>query len=92
MIYDQCDDVEEIKCLKKKLGDTFEVKDLGQLRYFLGTEVARSLTCIVLSQMKYALDLLAETQMIGCRSIASSIDKNHRLCVEASDLVDKEVY
>jgi hypothetical protein len=76
----------------KKAWDTFEVKDLGQLRYFLGIEIARSSIGIVLSQRKYALDLLAETWIIGCCSIASPIDRNHRLCAEASDLVDKEVY
>ena len=35
------DDVEEIKRLKENLGKTFEVKDLGPLRYFLGIEIAR---------------------------------------------------
>jgi hypothetical protein len=63
------DDVEEIKSLKKKLGRAFEVKDLGPLRYFLGIEIARSSKGIVLSQMKYVLDLLAETRMLGCRYI-----------------------
>jgi hypothetical protein len=31
-------DEEEIKRLKENLGRTFEVKDLGPLRYFLGIE------------------------------------------------------
>jgi Reverse transcriptase (RNA-dependent DNA polymerase) len=31
----------EIALLKKKLGKEFEVKDLGQLRYFLGIEITR---------------------------------------------------
>jgi Reverse transcriptase (RNA-dependent DNA polymerase) len=35
------DDEEEIALLKAKLGKKFEVKDLGQLRYFFGIEVAR---------------------------------------------------
>jgi len=86
------DDVEEIRCLKRRLGDTFEVKDLGQLRYFLGIEIARSSKGIVLSQRKYVLDLLTETGMLGCRSIASLIDRNHKLCAEAGDSVDKEIY
>jgi hypothetical protein len=63
------DDVEEIKSLKKKLERAFEVKDLGPLRYFLGIEIARSSKGIVLSQMKYVLDLLTETGMLGCRYI-----------------------
>ena len=86
------DDVEEITCLTKRLGDTFEVKDLGQLRHFLGIEIARSSKGIVLSQRKYVLDLLTETGMLGCRSIASPINRNHRLCAEVGDPVDKEIY
>lgn len=86
------DDAGEIKFLKKKLGEAFEVKDLGSLRYFLGIEIARSSNGIVLSQRKYVLDLLAETGMLGCRPIASPIDKNHKLCAESEDPVDKEAY
>jgi hypothetical protein len=58
------DDVEEIKSLKERLGRTFEVNDLGPLRYFLGIEIARSSKGIVLSQRKYVLDLLAEMVVI----------------------------
>jgi hypothetical protein len=43
------DDEVEIKCLKGKLSREFEVKDLGQLKYFLGIEIARNPNGIVLS-------------------------------------------
>ena len=36
------DDAVEITRVKSCLSKAFEVKDLGQLRYFLGIEVARS--------------------------------------------------
>ena len=55
------DDEMEIKCLKGNLSREFEVKDLGQLKYFLGIEIARNPKGIVLSQRKYVLDLLSET-------------------------------
>ena len=77
------DDVEEIRGLKERLGKAFEVKDLGQLRYFLGIEIARSSKGIILSQRKYTLDLLIETGMLGCRSVATPIDKNQKLCAES---------
>lgn len=49
---------EEIRSLKVFLAQEFEIKDLGNLKYFLGMEVARSKKGISISQRKYVLDLL----------------------------------
>ena len=57
----------EMRCLKEVLAKEFEIKDLGNLRYFLGMEVARSKDGISISQRKYILDLLNETNMLGCK-------------------------
>ena len=84
------DDEKEIRNLKENLSRQLEVKDLGQLMYFLGIEITRSQKGIVLSQRKYFLDLLSETGMLGCRPISTSIDPNHKLCAESGDLVKKE--
>jgi Reverse transcriptase (RNA-dependent DNA polymerase) len=43
----------EMKRLKVSLAKEFEMKDLGELHYFLGIEVARSKKRVVLSQQKY---------------------------------------
>lgn len=51
------DDTEEMNRLKMNLAKEFEIKDLGQLKYFLGMDVARSKKIIMVSQRKYALDL-----------------------------------
>ena len=59
------DDNVEIIELEKKMGDEFEIKDLGNLKYFRGMEVARSREGIYVSQRKYTLDLLTETGMMG---------------------------
>ncbi|CAL2240655.1 unnamed protein product [Prunus armeniaca] len=54
-------DAEEQLKLQKYLSQEFEMKDLGDLKYFLEIEVARSKTGIFLSQRKYVMDLLTET-------------------------------
>ena len=68
------------------------MKDLGPLRYFLGIEIARSPKGIVLSQRKYVLDLLAETEMLGCRPCSTPIDRNHQTSAQSGDPVNKETY
>ena len=45
-------DERELACLKRKLATEFEIKDLGQLKYFLGMEVARSRKGIVVHRQK----------------------------------------
>lgn len=86
------DDSEKIAHLKAQLAQAFEVKDLGHLRYFLGIEVARSSKGIFLSQRKYILDLLTETDMLGCRPIATPIEQNHRLVADTGVPADRERY
>ena len=44
------DDIVKITKLKKKMSDEFEIKDLGNLMYFLRMEVARSREGIFVSQ------------------------------------------
>jgi hypothetical protein len=65
---------------------------LGQVRYFLGIEIARGAEEIVLSQRKYVLDLLTETGMLGCRPAVAPIDQKFKLSAEAGELVDRERY
>ena len=44
------DDITEIVDLKKYLDQEFEVKDLGQLKYFIGIEISRGPKEMFLSQ------------------------------------------
>ncbi|KAL6195313.1 hypothetical protein ACLB2K_030933 [Fragaria x ananassa] len=47
------------------------MKDLGNLKYFLGIEIARNKYCIMLSQRKYDMDLLTKTGSITDRRSTS---------------------
>uniref|UniRef100_A0ACD5U385 Uncharacterized protein n=1 Tax=Avena sativa TaxID=4498 RepID=A0ACD5U385_AVESA len=85
-------DDEEIRCLKKTLAKSFEVKDLGYLHYFLGIEVAYGAQGIYLSQRKYILDLLSETGMLECRPASTPIEQNHGIIADSGDPVDKGEY
>lgn len=70
------DDMKEMERLKKILRSEFEMKDLKQLRYFLGMEVARSKRGILISQRKYTVNLLKEIEMLNCKPTETLIDLN----------------
>ncbi|KAA0063757.1 reverse transcriptase [Cucumis melo var. makuwa] len=73
------DDTIEIIQLKNKMGDELEIKNLGNLEYFLGMGVARSREGIYMSLKKYTLYLLNETSMMGCRPVNTPIEFNVKL-------------
>ncbi|WVZ00893.1 hypothetical protein V8G54_026962 [Vigna mungo] len=52
------------------------IKDLGELQYFLGFEVAGSRKGIYLCQRKYALDIFEETGMIGSKPCSTTFLSN----------------
>lgn len=69
----------EITRLKSNLAKEFEIKYLGSLKYFLGIEVVKSKQGIIISQRKYVVDLLKETETAGCKPYSMPIEANHKL-------------
>jgi len=53
-------DKQEIIKLKQQLSSQFHMKDLGELRYFLGLEIVRTAQGLFVSQKKYITDLVRE--------------------------------
>lgn len=53
------------------LSARFVMKDLGELSYFLGLEVLKHGSSIILSQTKYATDLLIKSRMQDCKPSSS---------------------
>ena len=64
---------------KVYLDKCFKIKDLGNLKYFLGIELAHAPTVVFLNQCKFVLDILKESGLIGCKPMGTPIEQNHRL-------------
>ncbi|KAD7478957.1 hypothetical protein E3N88_02093 [Mikania micrantha] len=92
----------KIQEIKDFLDKKFSIKDLGPLKFFLGIEVARTKNGMVLSNLKYTLDILEETGMMGCRPSSFPMEKNLKLgtcdeepCVDSNQfrrLIGKLLY
>eukprot|EP00268_Persea_americana_P014452 TRINITY_DN16432_c2_g1_i1.p1 TRINITY_DN16432_c2_g1~~TRINITY_DN16432_c2_g1_i1.p1 ORF type:complete len:126 (+),score=19.02 TRINITY_DN16432_c2_g1_i1:432-809(+) len=71
----------------------FEIKYLGLLKDFLGIEEAISRSGIVISQRKYILDLLKETEKLGAKPVDTPIEQNRGLHIGSGELLeDKRLY
>lgn len=85
------DDLDEASSLKALLDREIEINDFGPLSYFLETDVVTSNSGISILQRKYVLDLYQGTGLLSCRRADTPIEVNHRLGVDAGDLVDKDI-
>ncbi|KAA0049788.1 putative mitochondrial protein [Cucumis melo var. makuwa] len=72
-------DSQVISFLQHYLGQYFEMKDLGSLNYFLDLEVSRHLDEYLLSQAKYAYDLLVSSGTINFKTALTPLDLNVHL-------------
>lgn len=71
--------MEAINETKSLLSSHFKMKDMGELRYFLGIEVDRSDQGIFLSQKKYITDILEEYKMTQCKPLKLPMDTHVKL-------------
>jgi hypothetical protein len=80
--------LQDIENTKLFLSRQFKLRDLGQLKYFLGIEVARSQNGISLSQRKYALDILNDTGFLGAKPSRFPLDQNVSLTQSDGKLLE----
>ncbi|KAJ8647462.1 hypothetical protein MRB53_000485 [Persea americana] len=71
---------EEILQTKENLSVRFQMKELGQLKHFLGLEVDCTQEGIFLHQQKYSKDLLKKFGMLNCKPISTPMESNAKMC------------
>ena len=69
----------EIQFLKKHLHDTFTIKDLGELHYFLGIEVSKINDSFILTQHKYTKELLHSSGVSTFKKAVTPLPLNVKL-------------
>ncbi|XP_062075615.1 uncharacterized mitochondrial protein AtMg00810-like [Humulus lupulus] len=75
------------------LSSCFQLKDLGELKFFLGLEIARNNKGLFLSQRGYALQILEDNGTLGCKPTSSPMDVNLKLSAEDGELLkDPKAY
>lgn len=85
------DDLQQIMDTKEALHKAFKIKYLGELKYFLGIEIAKSQKGIVMHQRKYDLKLLADTGLTGAKPATTPIDSAIKLTNVAYDNHNNEI-
>ncbi|KAE8666178.1 Detected protein of unknown function [Hibiscus syriacus] len=69
------------------------MKELGQLKNFLGLDVDRTSERIFMCQQKYAKDLLERFGMLECKSNSTPMEPNVKICThKGKDLEDATMY
>lgn len=78
---------------KEYLSECFQMKDLGKLKYFLGIEVGRVEEGFMLTQRKYALDLIADVSLLWSKPAPTPMEQQHKLGLDTSPFIrDAEQY
>jgi hypothetical protein len=86
-------DVMAVSQLIDVLHARFQLKDLGSLKFFLGLEIARTKDGISLSQRKYALEILEDTDFLASKPAKFPMEPNAKLSkTSGSPLSDPSSY
>ena len=72
-------DLDEIGRVKLQLAASFDMKDLGNLHYFLGIEVIQTPEGMLISQRHYVLSMLFKFRMAECMFLSTPLDQTVKL-------------
>ena len=82
-----------INSAKIMLQQYFKLKDLGDLKFFLGLELSRSQVGIFMCQRHYTMSILEDTGMLACKPSTVHMEADLKLNAESgSQLPDPETY
>jgi hypothetical protein len=79
-----------ITALLQDLNADFALKDLGDLHYFLGIEVKKDGSDILLTQGKYAMELLSRVGMTDCKISSTPLSTTEKLSLHEGELLNPE--
>lgn len=81
---------EATDALLEDLEKEFALKDLGDIHFFLGIEVKRSADGLILSQGKYAQDIVKRTNMSNSKPIGTPLSSIEKLSLLEGDPLGPE--
>ncbi|KAK6160711.1 hypothetical protein DH2020_004092 [Rehmannia glutinosa] len=84
----ECDDTSLVQKIIAQPHQTFSLKHLGEVHYFLGLEALHSSSGILLTQTKYINDLLHKTNMFHSKPCATPYYSSQKLSLHDSDAFD----
>ena len=76
--------------LLQNLSAHFAIKDLGELHFFLGIEVKKYSNGLVLTQEKYASDLLNKVGTIHCTACPTPLSTTEKLTLTDGNVLGPE--
>ena len=81
-------DQDDIGRVKFQLATSFDMKDLGELHYFLGIELIRTLEGILINQRHYVLSMLFKFGMENRKSVSTPLDRTVKLHPDSGKVYD----